>query len=226
MKLSNNDKETIMRTVLFHGIAESVLEKMVSGSECEIVNYEKDRLIYSRNSFRRCLGIILDGTVRVLKENADGHYIIINTLGAGSIFGAAALYNDEKEYATELRVVEPCRIIFFTQRLISRGIERDHRLAENYIRYLSERILFLNRKIGFLTAGTAEQRLASFLADNLSESNFTELPLSMTQLASELNISRASLYRAVDSLVEGGAVQKEGKKYRVVDKRKLKSFMM
>lgn len=225
MKLSTADIELIMHTVLFHGTAESVLVKMSSGTDCNMRIYDKGEVIYSRKNFSRSIGIILEGSVRVFKESADGHSIIINTLTSGDIFGAAALYNDEKEYVTELIALEHCRVIFFSQRLISRGIERDHRLAENYIRYLSGRILFLNRKLYFLTAGTAEQRLANFIADNISETDFTELPLSMTQLAAELNISRASLYRAMTELEHLGAVEKENKKIRIADKNKLKEMI-
>ena len=221
MKLTRSDTDIIMHTKLFRGTAESVLAKMVSGTECEIRSYGKDEVIYSKNYFSHSLGIILSGSVRVLKENTEGSYILLNTLGGGSIFGAAALFNDEVEYISELRTVEPCRVVFFSQRLIRRGIERDHRLAENYIRFLSDRILFLNRKINLLTSGNAQQRFASFLLDNLSSQDFAKLPITMTQLSSELNISRASLYRVLDELVVCGAVEKSGKKIRIADADKL-----
>ena len=128
-----------------------------------------------------------------------------------ALFGAAALFNSQGEYVTQITAIEHSRILFLPQRLIKRMIEREPEIAENYIRYLSERILFLNRKIYFLTAGTAEQRLASFLLDNLSEGEYSEMPMPMHRLADALNMSRASLYRAFDLLIESGAVSKQGK---------------
>lgn len=225
MKLSAADTEILMHTKLFHGTAESVLSKMALGHDCEMAKYEKGDIIFTKQNFRRSLGIILEGSARVLKENADGHKIVMNILTMGDMFGAAALFNEEEEYVSELCASEPCRIIFFSQRLIERGIERDYRLAENYIRYLSERILFLNRKIFFLTAGTAEQRLANFIINNLSENASDVLTLTMVQLASELNISRASLYRALDSLSDAGAISKTGKNVRIADIEKLKCIV-
>lgn len=135
----------------------------------------------------------------------------MSTLQSGSLFGAAALFNSQGEYVTQITAIEHSRILFLPQRLIKRMIEREPEIAENYIRYLSERILFLNRKIYFLTAGTAEQRLASFLLDNLSEGEYSEMPMPMHRLADALNMSRASLYRAFDLLIESGAVSKQGK---------------
>lgn len=217
MKLSANDIDILMHSELFHGTAETVLTKMAAGTDCEIIHYDKGDVIYSKTCFKRSLGIILDGTVKVYKESSDGHCILFNTLCRGDMFGAAALFNEEKEYVTELRAARSCRVIFFSQRLITRGIERDSRFAENYIKYLSDRVRFLNKKLFSLTGGTAEQRLSQYLLDNLCEDELRTLPLSMTQLSSELNISRASLYRAFDSLIESGVIEKSGRKIRIAD---------
>ena len=154
---------------------------------------------------------MLEGRLRVTKENADKRPIVMSTLQRGAMFGAAALFNSEPEYATKITAIEHSRVLFLPQRLIKRMIEREPDIAENYIRYLSERILFLNRKIYFLTAGTAEQRLAGFLLDNLAVGEFSEMPMTMHRLADALNMSRASLYRAFDELTASGAVSKQGK---------------
>ena len=46
----------------------------------------------------------------------------------------------------------------------------------------------------------------------------------MNQLTSELNISRASLYRALDVILETGAVIKEGREYKIADMAKLEAI--
>lgn len=225
MKLSEFDFETVMHSKLFRGTAESVLNRMTVGNDCEMKLYKKGECIFSPNSFSRSIGIILEGSARALKENADGHKFILNTLNVGDMFGAAALFNGEKEYVSEIYAAEYCRVIFFSERLILRGIERDLSLAENYIAYLSDRIVFLNRKIHYLIAGSAQQKLASFCIDNLSETDFLPMPLNMTELSSQLNISRASLYRVLDLLIASGAILRNGKEYKIADISILKGFV-
>ena len=180
-------------------------------SDCTAAEYEKNEVVYDKTNFYRSLGIVLEGRLRVTKENADKRPIVMSTLQRGAIFGAAALFNSEPEYATKITAIERSRVLFLPQRLVKRMIEREPDIAENYIRYLSERILFLNRKIYFLTAGTAEQRLAGFLLDNLAVGEFSEMPMTMHRLADALNMSRASLYRAFDELTASGAGSKQGK---------------
>ncbi len=211
MKLNDAEIELVMKTELFRGSPRSVLMRIIAVSDCTVEEYSKNDIVFSKTSFTRSLGIVLGGKLRVTKENADKRPIVMSTLQSGSLFGAAALFNSQGEYVTQITAIEHSRILFLPQRLIKRMIEREPEIAENYIRYLSERILFLNRKIYFLTAGTAEQRLASFLLDNLSEGEYSEMPMPMHRLADALNMSRASLYRAFDLLIESGAVSKQGK---------------
>ena len=211
MKLNEIETELVSKTELFRGSPPSVLTRILAVSECTAAEYEKNEVFYDKTNFYRSLGIVLEGRLRVTKENADKRPIVMSTLQRGAMFGAAALFNSEPEYATKITAIERSRVLFLPQRLIKRMIEREPDIAENYIRYLSERILFLNRKIYFLTAGTAEQRLAGFLLDNLAVGEFSEMPMTMHRLADALNMSRASLYRAFDELTASGAVSKQGK---------------
>lgn len=211
MKLNEIETELVSKTELFRGSPPSVLARILAVSDCTAAEYEKNEVVYDKTNFYRSLGIVLEGRLRVTKENADKRPIVMSTLQRGAIFGAAALFNSEPEYATKITAIECSRVLFLPQRLVKRMIEREPDIAENYIRYLSERILFLNRKIYFLTAGTAEQRLAGFLLDNLAVGEFSEMPMTMHRLADALNMSRASLYRAFDELTASGAVSKQGK---------------
>lgn len=211
MVLNDSELELVMKTELFRGSPRSMLERILAVADCTVEEYAKNDVVFGKTSFRRGLGIVLGGRLRVTKENADKRPIVMSTLQRGSLFGAATMFNGTSEYVTQITALEPSRVLFLPQRLIVRMIEREPLIAENYIKYLSERIIFLNRKIYFLTAGTAEQRLAGFLLDNLSEGEYSEMPMPMHRLADALNMSRASLYRAFDLLAESGAVSKQGK---------------
>lgn len=211
MVLNDSELELVLKTELFRGSPRSMLDRILAVADCTVGEYVKNEVVFDKTNFSRGLGIVLGGRLRVTKENADKRPIVMSTLQRGSLFGAATMFNGTTEYVTQITALEPSRVLFLPQRLIERMIEREPIIARNYIRYLSERIIFLNRKIYFLTAGTAEQRLAGFLLDNLSEGEYSEMPMPMHRLADALNMSRASLYRAFDMLAENGAVSKQGK---------------
>ena len=224
MKLNDAELELVMKTELFRGLPKSVPARILAVSDCSLEEYAKNEIVFGKTKFMHCLAIVLEGRLRVTKENADKRPIVMSTLQRGSLFGAATMFNGATEYVTQITAIEPSRVLFMPQKLIERMIEREPQIARNYIKYLSERIIFLNRKIYFLTAGTAEQRLAGFLLDNLSEGEYSEMPMPMHRLADALNMSRASLYRAFDLLAESGAVSKQGKLVRINNAELLKQI--
>lgn len=225
MEITSGELELIMHTQVFRGVSESIVKKLISNGNGELKAYTSGSIVYSPSSFSRSLGIVLSGSLRVTKENADGHSIVMSTLGKGSVFGAAALFNNETEYVTKITAAENSRVILFPQRLVERLLQQEPSFAFNYVKYLSERILFLNRKIYFLTAGTAEQKLANFILENFTEGEAKKLPMTMESLASALNISRASLYRALDVLTDNGIIVKDGKSLCMIDSKKLKEII-
>lgn len=225
MELNSTQLAFLQQTSIFYAVPLSTIKKITASPDCEVRSYKKGQLVYSKTNFSRSLGIILSGNLRVTKGNAGGHSMIMSTLGPQSMFGAAALFNDEPEYATDINALCDSEIVFFAQRLVRRMMRFEPQIAENYIKYLSERILFLNKKIYLLGSGTAEQRLACFLLDNLPAGQLSELPMPLNKLPLALNVSRASLYRAFDALTNEGAIVKDGKSVCIIDAERLKKYM-
>lgn len=104
-------------------------------------------------------------------------------------------------------------------------LEYDPAFRSNLISFLADRIVFLNSKIDYVTAGSSERKLAFFIKSSPQNENGTvNLGMSMTSLAHTLDLSRASLYRAFDSLEKEGAVKRSGKNITVISYKKLNSI--
>ncbi len=215
--LSEQELNMVKGLFLFSGVPERKVLEIVRDKSCTAEEFPKGSVIYGGQRFRRSLGVVLRGDVNVTKKTADGGEIPINILHPGDVFGAAAIFNDEEEFATVLTAAKDCRAAFLPQELIRRALRENGDIAENYIRYLSGRIIFLNQKIFGLTAGTAERRLATYLIRLAEKEGEVEIPATMTQLAGALDIGRASLYRAMDELTARGALRKNGKKIEIKD---------
>lgn len=150
----------------------------------------------------------------------------MNIFYTGGVFGVAGLFNSARQYVSDITAVKPSRVMFLSQSLLHRLFCRDVRVAENYISYLSGRICFLNNRIDFFAGGNVEYRLASFLLtvslQNRTPEEF-QLPCTMSQLASMLNMGRASLYRAFNALTADGLIRRSGKTIVILDSDRLKT---
>ena len=203
-------KQRLAAFPLFAGIGEEDLAHIAAEVETPS-RYTKGDVIYRSDAFRRAIGLIVSGSVTVQKQA-----LMMNRLGAGDMFGVAALFGESDTYVTQITAEEPTEIVFLPQETVSALLLRYPLLAENYIRFLSGRIRFLNRKLAVLTVGSAEHRLYEYLSAHADAEGAIQLPPSMVELAHTLNIGRSSLYRSLDALLEAGILAREGRSYRLV----------
>lgn len=144
----------------------------------------------------------------------SAHNVLLRHLGAGDLFGIANLFSGER-FVSTVKAETACTCLFLPEPAVRMLLDTDQRFRENYIGYLAGRVRFLNRKIGYLTAGSAERRLALYLA-GLGTGNVT-LTDPISDLSELLDIGRASLYRAFDRLTADGWLVKNGKHLRLTD---------
>lgn len=208
--LERSELALLARTPLFQGLPETLALRAAADRRSTLVETPRGGSIYTPHAFSHSLGAVLSGRVEVRKGE-----LIVSVLEPGDLFGAAALFNDRTDYAASLTARTPCRLLLLPQELMEELMAASPALARQYIRYLSGRIRFLEQKIDSLVAGTAEERLARFLRAQ-SQDGLTSLDCSLTGLAGRLNVSRASLYRALDALEDRGVIRREGRAIRVL----------
>lgn len=209
-ELEQEELSLLENTVLFQGLSQSLILQAVSDCRTALLEVSRGGSIYTPRTFSRSLGAVLSGKVEVRKGE-----LIVSVLTAGDLFGAAALFNDRTDYAASLTARTACRLLLLPQELVEELMAASPALARRYIGYLSGRIRFLEQKIDSLTAGSAEERLSRFLRTPRGD-GVVPLDCSLTGLAGRLNVSRASLYRALEALEARGAIRREGRSIRVL----------
>ena len=157
----------------------------------------------------RALGVLLAGTARIRRIGTDGKPQTCNRLTAGDAFGVAALFS-ENEPVSEIRAEKDCIVQFVPESVLLALMHTYPPVSENLVRFLTDRIRFLNRSLNGLRGGTAAQRLLSYLETQADDTGALTLP-PLSSLASKLDMGRTSLYRALDELEQAGALVRDGK---------------
>ena len=209
--LTPQELQSLPTTFLFAGYDAGELDKLLSGADWYLREFPKGKAIFSPGHFRQELGILLSGRVLVTKGE-----LVVSELSPGEVFGAAALFNEEADYVSTLTARNRCRILFFSQEAVQELIDREARLRQNYIRYLSSRIRFLSGKIDALIQGSGEKKLSAYLLRQMDGSGKVCLNCSMTELAGRLNMGRASLYRELQKLEDRGILARDGKTIQIL----------
>lgn len=167
------------------------------------------------------LGILLSGRAVICSADT-GRTVILRTLLAGDIFGAAGLFANAEQPLS--RTVSDGESAFYLIRksAVEKLMDQSRPFREKFLAFLSDRVSFLNRKIRCFTAGNAGRRLALFLL--CEEHDVISLPLSYAAFADMLDISRASLYRALDELSVQKLIKKSGHEITLLDRAALLAF--
>ena len=169
-----------------------------------------------------CLYYVISGKA-VVRRPEGGQSVILNVLTQGDVFGAARLFGDEGEL-TSVIASERCVCLLIPLNAVEDMMKSDFTFTVNYIRFLSDRVSFLNRRIAAITVGDGEKTLAFYLLARCSgDGEKVPLSLNMTKLAGALNISRPTLYRAVSSLSDSGIIERSGSEITVLSYEKLKN---
>lgn len=204
MHISSEDMSVLLCCPLLRNGSDQLLARIIQSQGAGLCQFSPGDIIYSPQTFRRCLGVVLSGQLHVTKDA-----LTVSELDPGSLFGAAALYSDAPEFATTITAKRTSRCLMLEQDLVDRLLAEEPLIRENYLRYLTSRIRFLSSRLQSVAQSGAEGKVARYLLANHDEKNtFT---CSATDLAQRLGISRATLYRAFTALEEGDLIRRKGK---------------
>ncbi len=206
---------------LFTGVPISHISEYLTADVTRISEFTPNTVAYSSESETRQVAFILCGTAKVYMGNSE-ESAFMRTLTAGDAFGVANLYDEDDPFPSYIITASNVKILFIEGEIFKKFIECNSTATKNYLSFLSKKIVYLNKKLATLTAGSAEKKLACYILEHNTDRIFS--PPSLCELADILQMGRASLYRAIDSLEENGMIERKGKKILVLDMEKLKNI--
>lgn len=159
------------------------------------------------------LGILLSGRAKAV---ADDGQTLLNIFDKGDVFKAAGLFG-ENETCTCVVAETAVKAVFFDKQQMESIFQNDNVVLKNYLKFLSDRIAFLNQKISFFSLPSTETRLARFLYC----ANSDVVNVSGAKLCLILSVSRASLYRAFHQLESVGSITQGKGRITIKDREKL-----
>lgn len=202
---------------LFKGLEESQKNNIINGLS-KPQNFKKGETIYSATLFPDAIGIILKGEAFAVTNNRNRLYM--KNFTVGTCFGAAAVFSDGEEYVSTITAKTDIVILFISELQLKDIFLKYPKTSLNYISFLSEKIRFLNQKVGLLSASSAEDTVLNYLTTIADSDSYAKLPRNMTLLSKTLGISRASLYRCLDTLENNGFILKENNTVKVIKNEK------
>ena len=184
----------------------------------EFLKIQRDQIILSPGQTGDALYVLCDGRAAAYSADADKN-VLLRTFEPYEMFGISNLFTDQP-FVTKIIAKTDCIVLVLHKPFLSYLIDHDQAVRSQYIAFLAKKTLYLNQKISYLTAGSAEQKLACWLDANAND-DVVLMQIPMNALCTMLDIGRASLYRAFDKLEQDGFIIREHKTVRILDRDRM-----
>lgn len=184
---------------LFRGISPRELPGLLREAGVRRVSFEKGELLLRRGEVTRCLGLVLSGTVHIIREDFWGNRDIVGLAEIGEIFAESYALAGEPLEVSVLAASAGEALFLDAEHLSAR-------LSANLLALLAEKNLMLTRKMRHMARGTTREKLLSYLsaqAARVGQPEF-DIPLDRQQLADYLAVDRSAMSAVLGKLRHEG----------------------
>lgn len=218
-KFTPEDLQAVSVCRLFDGCTDDEIRRFLDDSGVNVCSFRGGEVLPSEVR-AGSWGIVIAGSVRIFSGDEGGGAMLLNVVSSGQPFDISSLAGCKgSPVMSEVRAAGKSRIAFVGAMDTMRLLKDYPGVGANCMGFFCGRIAFLNRKIHTLSRATAEQKLADYLLSEFSaEGGRAEVRVkSCVELAVRLNLSRASLYRALGILEQSGCIARNGKSIELLD---------
>ena len=170
------------------------------------------------------MGLVLSGRVDAYSVALDGKDVQLSSLAAGECFGVCNLLA-EAELETVLRCAEESDILYIPKPVLLRFMRQDVDFALRYAALCNKKIQFLIRRIELLTMQSCRGRVIAYLLEKQGADGTVRLTGSREDLARQLGVSRAALFRELSALQSRSAIHAEGSTIHLLDTALLEELL-
>ena len=192
----------LLHTALFQGISWQELPALLTQLNARRRQYDKGAVILHRGDQTARLGLVLSGTVHMVKEDFWGARTIVGLARPGEVFAESYACLQGAVLEVSVLAAADTEILFLDAAPALDGGAGGAQFSRNLLAMLAGRNLTLTRKIGHMARRSIRDKLLSYLSAQAMQTGGPEfdIPLDRQQLADYLAVDRSALSTALGKL--------------------------
>ena len=206
----------VLRTCpLFAEVAEDDLLRMLQCLGARIESFDKKYTILAEGNPARYIGVVLSGSVQVVRIDYYGNRSILTEVGKSDVFGEAFACAEVRSLPVTVIANEPCEIMLLECSHILHTCESNcgfhQKLIFNLMKDLATKTLLFHQKIEITSKRSTREKLMTYLmfqAKKTGSSRF-EIPFDRQELADYLEVDRSGLSAEISKLRKEGVIESD-----------------
>lgn len=158
----------IPTSALFAGVGTHDLDSMMSCLSAKERNYKKNEFIFHTGDKVTQIGMVLEGTVHMMKEDVWGNVMILGEACPGDLFGEVYACAGVKHLEVGVVAKTDVKVLFLDiQKVLtvcSNGCEFHSKIIRNLLSSIAERTLEMTRKVEHMSQRSLRDKVLSYLS--------------------------------------------------------------
>lgn len=178
----------------------------------KIKHFKNDEPIFSDGDAAESVGIVLSGSVQVVKHDFYGNRNLVASIRRGQLFGEAFACADVKMLPVSVISAEESDIMLVDYRKIittcSHTCLFHNRLIFNMLKIVASKNIVLSQKIECISKRTTKEKLLAYLLQEAKRqgSRSFSIPFNRQELADYLCVDRSAMSSELGKLQQEGRI--------------------
>ena len=203
------DYKKLAEAPVFRGLSERVLENFIGRTPNALREFGIGDFIALQGTVCQSLYLLYSGRVRTNMVNEEGKQVTIEEIEAPRLLAPAFIFATDNRFPVNITTLTNCEVLVLNRTDFVDLMHREKIVMQNFLRIISDRSIFLSRKLNAFALQDLKTRLLAYLREH-------ENPRSRQEIADILGVARPSLARVLSELADEGYLRIEKRKITVV----------
>ena len=190
-------------TLLFQCVSAHDCSRMLECMKAQKRSFYAGEEIYSFDTARKSVGILLNGQAAVVRYEYNGTRSILENLSPKSIFGEDLSFIPSGDSCIAVVCQTDCQVLFID------ACSCHTQLIRNLLQLLSDKTRALSERVEVLSQRSIREKLMCYFMQLAAgkNSNTFELPFTMIDFADFLSVNRSAMIRELGKMKKDGLIQ-------------------
>ncbi|HBG19058.1 MAG TPA: hypothetical protein DDY32_07215 [Desulfobulbaceae bacterium] len=186
---------------------------------------KKGTILFAPGDVSQGFYAVLSGAIRIYRGSAAGKEITLEIAGAGSTFAEASLFSGQ--YHCYAEALKDSDVLLIRKDGFLELIAGNLQFAAAWIQILSGEVMRLRQRIEELTLKSPKMRIMSYilLLADMQKSTSILLPAHRKSIATLLDMTHETFYRASRELENDGLVRFDEQRVEIVNREKMEELV-
>ena len=212
----------IEKVPLFRGIERKDLYTFLHCLQAKVKTYEKNETIFHVGEPAQYVGIVLSGSVHLVKEDYFGNRDMFFHVPTLQIFAEAFAYSEMPELPVSAIAAEKSVIMFVDRSRLHTTCHNvcdfHQKLIRNLLMIIAQNNVLLNQKLEITSKRTTKEKIMAYLlfeAKKAGSDSFV-IPFDRQTLADYLGVERSAMSAEIGKLRDEGRIEVNRKHFRLL----------